>query len=138
MGLNIGQRRMLLKAIQAAARSNQSSAPPGMGLPQTLLSAAPSLGFHGLRDPLQALVTPGANDSSGASLPLADLLGQGQDGGININKRSQSSVGVGDPEVFLHLAAQKGEAQYHDIVDFVPGYIAKKAESVLGGEQWLS
>ena len=133
MGLNIGQRRMLLKAIQAAARSNQPSAPPGVGLPQTLLPAAPSLGSHGL--PLQALVTPGGNDSGGAGLPLADLLSQGQgrqDGGIDINKRSQSSVGVRDPEVFLHLAAQKGEAQYHDIVHFAPGDIAKKAESVLG------
>ena len=135
MGLNIGQRRMLLKAIQAAARSNQPSAPPGVGLPQTLQPAVPSLGSHGLPDPLQALVTPGPNDSGGAGLPLADLLSQGQgrqDGGIDINKRSQSSVGVRDPEVFLHLAAQKGEAQYHDIVDFVLGDIAKKAESVLG------
>ena len=135
MGLNIGQHRMLLKAIQAASPSNQPSVPPGMGLPQTLLPATPSLGSHGLSVPLQALVTPGANDSGGASLPLADLQGQGQgrqDGGININKRSQSCVGVWDPEVFLHLAAQKGEAQYHDIIDFVPGYIAKKAESVLG------
>ena len=80
-------------------------------------------------------MTPGANNSGGACLPLADLLGQSQgrqDGGININKRSQSSIDVRDPEVFLHLAAQKGEAQYQDIVDFVLEDIAKKVESVLG------
>ena len=97
MGLNIGQRRMLLKAIQAAARSNQPSAPPGVGLPQTLLPAAPSLGSHGLPDPLQVLVTPGANDNGDAGLPLVDLLSQGQgrqDGSININKSSQLSVCV--------------------------------------------
>ena len=39
-----------------------------------------------------------------------------------------------DPEIYLHLAAQKGEVDYYDITDFVPGDFGgtAHAESVLG------
>ena len=53
--------------------------------------------------------------------------------GCNQNRPVPGPSAVTDPEIYLHLAAIKGEADYYDIVDFVPGDLgsASASESVL-------
>ena len=133
LGLNLGQHRMLLKAIRGSA---------GAGSRPT-----PSLGASGGEsDGIFAVVPPpgaGGGETGGGAhrllappgedlpRPLAELLGEGQGHGSNNNNGGQQPPAITDPEIFLHLASQKGEAEYYDIVDFVPGEINKR-ESVIG------
>ena len=93
--------------------------------------------------PIGSGATPGAGapptlQPSGGEPLLADLLnavqGQGrQDGGAQLDVNKTVPSAVTDPEIYLHLAASKGEADYYDIVDFVPGDLgsASASESVL-------
>ena len=65
---------------------------------------------------------------------LVDLLGQvKQNGGAQAGSTTTTPAAM-DPEIYLHLAAQKGEVDYYDITDFVPGDFGGTAiaESVLG------
>ena len=136
MQLNIGQRRMLLRAVNPAGnarRHSETATPRGTSQPAAQLHAPP----------IGSGATPGAGapptlQPSGGEPLLADLLnaaqGQGrQDGGAQLDVNKTVPSAVTDPEIYLHLAASKGEADYYDIVDFVPGDLgsASASESVL-------
>ena len=134
MQLNIGQHQMLLRAVNPAGnarRDSETATPHGTIQPAAELHAPP----------IGSGATPGAGapltlQPSGGEPLLGDLLnaaqGQGrQDGGVlEVNKTVPSAVT--DPEIYLHLAASKGEADNYDIVDFVPGDLgsASASESV--------
>ena len=147
MTLNIGQRRMLLRAI--AISQDRATPSAGMGpLPGT--STAPASTATPRGPPVagdaatQPTAPPGVSGEthtttqppvlpSGGDL-LADLLGQGrQNGGAQAGSTTTTPAAT-DPEIYLHLAAQKGEVDYYDITDFVPGDFGgtAHAESVLG------
>ena len=109
LGLNLGQRRMLLNAIghNTAEQPTQPAYQPAAAQP------APQTCSGG------AMAAP---------LSLADLLDtSGAAAADNIAR----GPGLQDPELFLHLAAGKGDTTYLDIVDFVPGDILKNSEHVL-------
>ena len=147
MTLNIRQRRMLLCAI--AISQDRATLSAGMGpLPGTSTAPAPTATPRGPPIPGDATTQPTAPPGvsgethtttqppllpSGGNL-LADLLGQGrQNGGAQAGSTTTTPAAT-DPEIYLHLAAQKGEVDYYDITDFVPGDSGgtAHAESVLG------
>ena len=147
MTLNIRQRRMLLCAI--AISQDRATLSAGMGpLPGTSTAPAPTATPRGPPIPGDATTQPTAPPGvsgethtttqppllpSGGNL-LADLLGQGrQNGGAQAGSTTTTPAAT-DPEIYLHLAAQKGEVDYNDITDFVPGDSGgtAHAESVLG------
>ena len=147
MTLNIRQCRMLLHAI--AISQDRATLSAGMGpLPGT--RTAPALTATPCGPPVagdvvtQPTAPPGVSGETHTTtqpkvLPsagdlLADLLGQGrQNGGAQAGSRTTTPAAT-DPEIYLYLAIQKGEVDYHDITDFVPGDFGgtAHAESVLG------
>ena len=112
--LNLGQRRMLLPAIQEARGPTASAATSHPQPPPQ-----PS-------DPRASSNPEGDDASQPPAQSLTDIILGRTPSALPCNP-----VNVDDPEIYLHMAAGKSDAHHYDIIDFVPGDVIKDEDSVL-------
>lgn len=113
LGLNVGQRRMLTRAIHDA-KAKAPASTTEVPFRQTVQQVA--------------LDDTRVNEDTMTAPTLVDLLRFGAPMATPV---PPTPVNVDSPEVYLHMAAGKSDTAYYDIVDFVPGEILKSEDSVL-------
>jgi hypothetical protein len=139
LGLNLGQKRMLIKAISAGMRDNSKMAATlstgDLAAPSPSQGTLVAAGLANAAAPLAATsASPAPLAAAGlasAAVPLTDLLDQSR----TTPPTPAAPPAVDNPAIYLHLAAGKRDADYLDIIDFVPGDISKESESVIGNTE---